>query len=266
MCMCMHVAAHACAYGGQCGCVPVLEAREASVRLEAGLEHLDWVDAAPSERAAGEAREQPLGRAGRSVGCSEPHSGSDNVHLLGDGVEQPYPHGVEGDLARDPERETALQAAHAMGVEVLPHAVDPAAVHTRLSSEASLVVELQTHLGELEWMGEAHGDAARERWHAHLLQHAVPRRPGLRHPCQHSAGVEAPEAQLRSCKRAEGNEVHFVRRSTIIRARTKCRCNTFVTLSNVINWQKARVSHTKCCSCDTVTKYPAVHRARLRLN
>ena len=171
--------AHARTHGGS-SCVPMLEAREASVRLEAGLEHLDRVDAAASERAAGEAREQPLGGAGRSVGRSEPHSGSGGVHLLGDGVEQPYPHGVEGDLARDPERETALQTAHAMGVEVLPHAVDPASVHTRLSSEASLVVELQPHLGELEWMGKAHGDATRERWHAHLLQHA--RRRCLRHP------------------------------------------------------------------------------------
>lgn len=159
---------------------PVLEAGEASVRLEARLEHLDRVDAAAAERAAREAREQPLGAAGRSVGRGEPRSGGGGVHLLDDSVEQPYPHGVEGDLARDAEREAALQAAHALGAEVLPHTVEPAPVHPRLSSEASLVVELQPHLRELEWMGEAHGDAARERWHAHLLQQA-PLRSCFRH-------------------------------------------------------------------------------------
>ena len=114
------------------------------------------------------------------------------MHLLDDRVEQAYAHSVEGDLARDPEREAALQAAHALGAEVLPHAVEPAPVHPRLSSEASLVVELQPHLGELEWMGEAHGDAARERRHAHLLQQAHLRR------FRHSAGRKQRDRRPRT--------------------------------------------------------------------
>ena len=50
--------AHAHAHGGprtKGVLAPMLEAREASVRLEARLEHLDRVDAAAAERAASEA-------------------------------------------------------------------------------------------------------------------------------------------------------------------------------------------------------------------
>ena len=161
----------------------MLEAAEPSVRLEASLEHLDWVDAAAAHRTARQAGDQPFGGARRSVGRDETHTGGGGVHLLEDLLEQAYPHSVEGDLARDPKRQATLQATHTLGAEVLLDTVDPAPVHPRLSPEAALVVKLQPHLGELERMGEAHRDAASKGWHAHLLQQTPlwcfrhPRRP-----------------------------------------------------------------------------------------